>query len=347
MKLVLFSDLHAHNHAQFSRPLENGRQSRLQHALDVLQQVSDIAQQQQAQAVLFLGDLFHSRFYLDVDVLSGVAYALGDLSNVCPLYLLRGNHDTFDTLGLVHSLNFGGPNLTVIDKPSRWTIQQMMDEVQVFAIPWLSDANTVRKLLSDCASGDLLLMHAAMREGTVGPSDRKVDAELGLNDIPLDRFKWVFLGDYHNHQELVPNKVMYCGSPLQQNFGERDCEKYILVLDTDTGRIEKIPTKAPKFYQFDSAQSFNDAVNSGVANPNYDFIKVEYTTPETEAIEPLVTEFESVKFERRKESNLTAERCSARVLREDPALVNEYVKNAEGDKELLADYGLSILEHVA
>ncbi len=341
MKLVLFSDLHAHNHSDFSKPLPNGRGSRLQDALDVMSQAGTVATKVGASAILFLGDLFHSRFNIDADVLFGVSEQLNKLAEQVPVYCLRGNHDTFDNRGLVHSLVFAGENLEILDLP----ISLMIGDARVTAIPWMEDTNEIKRLLQSGPAGDLLIMHAALKEGKLGPSDHKIDAKLGVGDLPLDKFKWVFLGDYHKHQELVPNRVMYCGSPLQLTFGERGEDKFILVLDTVTGEIQKIPTDAPRFFKFSSAKEFDDAVNSGIVRPDKDFIKVEYQTEEAPSVETLVTEFESVKFERQKTVN-TQSRCGAHVLSDDVALVSEHLRNAPGDIKALADYGLEILEAI-
>lgn len=342
MKIVLFSDLHSHNFAPYSRQLPNGRNSRLQDSLNIIEQVENIAIEKKAGLVVFLGDLFHSRFKIEVDVLSSVAEYIQRLADVVNIVVLRGNHDTFDTVGDVHSLVFSGDRIWVVDKPRALG----MDGVRLFALPWMESAEDVRNVLKE-AEGDILLMHCGLAEGTVGPTDRKVDAHLSVGDLPLDRFKWVFLGDYHKHQELVPGRVMYCGSPLQLTFGERDETKYILVLDTDTGQVEKIETKAPRFFEFLSIKEFEDAVNTGKVVPDYDHVRVLYATEEAGAVEKLTKECEAVQFERQVKE-VTQARCGSEILSHDFLLVAEHVRTIPDvkDQPLLCSYGLDVLEEV-
>lgn len=355
MKLVLFSDLHAHNFVPYSQQLANGRNSRLQNALDVIAQVRDVAAENNAHAIMFLGDLFHARFRLDVDVLSCVVDELRKVAKEYPLYVLRGNHDTFDTLGQVHSLAFESKNVCVIDQPTLFSVSDppfhsnvWQELVAIYALPWLESAEAIRAILkSDKCCGDILLMHCGLAEGTVGPSDKKVDAKLSVSDLPLDKFKWVFLGDYHKHQELVPNKVMYCGSPLQLNFGERNEKKYILVLDTGTGNIAKVETKAPKFYEFESVKDFETAVNSGKVKPDYDHVRVLYPATEAGSVTQLTQDFGDVKFERQTQE-FTQARGTSDILSNDSLLIRDYVDTIPDmqDREMVCSYGLDVLEGI-
>ena len=346
MKLILFADLHARNWMAFKKELATGRNSRLENCLEIIRQIAKLSKDTDARAVLFLGDVFHTRFQIDVDVYDAVYKEISEASKVCPWYLLRGNHDTFDTEGKVHSLvSMGNGRITVLDQVYAFKI----DDTNVFAIPWYADEEYIRGILQhDGCSGDILLLHAALKEGTVGKGNYRTDAPLSVSDLPVGSFKRIFLGDFHKHQELVPDKVMYLGSPLQHTFGEANEDKWLFIYDTDTDTIEKRLTESPRFYEIGSIAEFESKVNVNDIDPEYDFIRVLYTFVEQEKVQELVSEFPDVMFERT--SALPTERTEdSGVLNDDDVLVAKYVSENEQedtDNSILVDYGLEILGRV-
>ncbi|GAI86653.1 unnamed protein product [marine sediment metagenome] len=92
-KFVVWSDLHSHNYARYSTPI-NGVNSRLVDGLNVIHEVKDFCVENTVKNAFFLGDLFHARFKIDVEVFNAVYSALAKFQDEgIMLWLLAGNHD--------------------------------------------------------------------------------------------------------------------------------------------------------------------------------------------------------------------------------------------------------------
>lgn len=346
MKILIFSDLHVHNYQQMSRTLPNGMNSRLADCIGIVDQAAEVAANKGCNHCIFCGDWFHSRTKLDIDVLYYSLAAVKRLSSIVQIVMIPGNHDCFGTSSEVTSLDLFRQYATVIDKPC--TIDYIEAGSDFFTsltfVPWQSNPREFFKTFED--SGEALFMHQAIDEGVIGPTDRKVDVHLSVNDLPLDRYKMIFAGDYHKHQTLANGKFVYCGSPLQLTFGERDEPKGILVYDTDTGTMEFVPTKAPKFHVFDSIREYKAADNQ---IRREDFVRVKYTDDEKDdpiiKQEEFTTQFEYVAAEKQ------VARGNPNIVSDDHALLREYLDTMPGidakDKPELLELGMEMLSRVA
>ncbi len=133
----------------------------------------------------------------------------------------------------------------------------------------------------------------ALQDGLVNEDIPKVDA--------------AFLGHIHKFQEFKP-KHFYVGSPFQQDFGEINETKYVMVLDTETGRVEPVDTVMPKYHRqtldqfeatvraesedrfevklksFEEAQRFYGHPLSHRAIPVYDYVESAPNQPNVESV---------------------------------------------------------------
>jgi DNA repair exonuclease SbcCD nuclease subunit len=67
-----------------------------------------------------------------------------------------------------------------------------------------------------------------------------------INKALFSNFDWVFSGHIHQYQELT-DRIIYCGSLQQLNFGECNNTNYFLVYDSEADNYEKIEIVAPRF----------------------------------------------------------------------------------------------------
>jgi DNA repair exonuclease SbcCD nuclease subunit len=79
----------------------------------------------------------------------------------------------------------------------------------------------------------------AFSDFDIGPTKRDLinrkESDISLSDLDSIGAKYVFLGDYHQHQ-ILPTKnsiAMYVGSPEKGNFAEKDHKKGFVVYDSD------------------------------------------------------------------------------------------------------------------
>lgn len=349
MKLLFFSDLHAHNWSQFHTRMPNGLNSRLNDCVDIIRQAAGVVKQYDIDHVLFLGDLFESRKSLDIDVYSEVFRAVKDLAAVVPqrVWMLKGNHDCHTKIGDVHSLSAFAEiqGVELIQDP--WVCLPM-GGASIAAFPYMADVGELKRHLSALSSVDLVLLHQSIREGSIGPYNHHIAAELSLTDLPMDSCRYVFAGDYHKRQFFGPgNRVHYIGSPLQLNATEAGEEKGFTMVDTDGWNLYTIPTVFPKFHLFDSPEAAEAVISAEQGSPvdtGKDFVRIKYTDDSRAKAETLKSTFERLQIEEVKVTKVNT-RTESAVVENDYDLLTEYVtQRGEKNVEALVSLGLSLLE---
>lgn len=254
MKLVVFSDLHAHPLQFGAKVLENGRNSRLQDALDAMAAVRRTAKEQRTRAVLFCGDLFHTMDRVLVPALDGVYEEIQRFGeDGLVLFLLVGNHDQAGKTGQ-HALEVfkSLDHVVVMDRPG-WYAHACLPETSIFGIPYLEDTNQLRATLAgvDAATRRsrhaVLALHAGFAGAKVGPQEYRMGSELAVGDVP-DGFDLVFAGHYHMPQWLSEERrILYVGATLAHNWGDVNQARGYLVADLARRTIERIESAAPRF----------------------------------------------------------------------------------------------------
>ncbi|MBR5294185.1 MAG: exonuclease SbcCD subunit D [Oscillospiraceae bacterium] len=241
MKWMHLSDLHLGKRVNGFPMLEDQR--------FVLEQILTMAREEQVDAALLCGDIY------DKSVPSAEAVECFDdflsrLAEICPVYLISGNHDSAERLA------FGGRLMTaarvyvspVYDGTVR-TVQQEDDHGTVcfHLLPFLkpvqvrphfpdlqinSYTDAVRAALSGIDQNDgkrhVLLAHQFVtgalpcesEEKSVGGSDN-VDAQV------FEGFDYVALGHLHGPQRAGGDHIRYCGTMLKYSFSEVDHRKSV------------------------------------------------------------------------------------------------------------------------
>jgi len=253
VKLLIVSDLHADNYMPFAKLLDTGVNSRMQVCLDVLDQVYNICMDKAITDIFFLGDLFNSRTAVPMDVYYLVYEKLKEMSSSREIWLLVGNHDLFLKRG--NEISSTRPFETichVIDKPM---VTVSTDNLTQFVwLPFEEGNKENLKLLqsfqpSSIQKNALLLGHLGLTGARVGVHEFRMKTELNVEDLHPELFEWVILGHYHKFQILGKDEnVVYAGSMLQQNFGERGEEKFAFIFDTENpDGLSRIELTAPQF----------------------------------------------------------------------------------------------------
>jgi predicted phosphodiesterase len=211
---LVVSDLHAHTHWPFSQVLPNGRPSRFQDLLDVLEHLAQRLEQDSVDDLLILGDLTHRRHFISFKLLNPLWDALyGLAARVRHTTILVGNHDyEDDTTHSLHVLR-GLPNTRVIDEPGTVTLA---DGEAVFALPYLHDPRVVADAVERAPSLPLIGHYGA--EGCPLETDYWLDSPLKLGE--LDRFPLTLFGHIHKPSEQLNGRVVYVGAPMHFDFGD-------------------------------------------------------------------------------------------------------------------------------
>lgn len=325
---VLFSDIHFHNWSQYSTVTENGRNSRLMHTVAVVEQIKDYCRETAAEHAFLLGDLFHSRTKIDIDVYDAAWNAMKSLATVVELHMLLGNHDSHNRIGDVHSLEPFKEFAHVIDKPCRFDIDVKGDAVRIEAIPWVASREEFAEHAAKVEQCHALLMHQSVIGAELSSGYTKA-GEVQLSDIPTTKANYVFMGDYHKPQKLEPN-LFYLGSPLQHNFGEAGEEKRFMDWDPRNCAVRSIPTKAPRFWDFKSTDEFNNATEPA---PEYDFIRVAYDGDTLDDMARIAEKCPRITAVPKVKETVARSRTDSAVVDSDYELLKEYIQMTAPEEE--------------
>ena len=241
MKLMHLSDLHLGKRVNGFSMIEDQR--------FVLEQILDMAREERPDGTLLCGDIY------DKTVPTAEAVELFDeflsrLADLCPVYIISGNHDSAERLA------FGGRLLekarVFVSPVYSGTVlsAEQTDEfgaVVFHLLPFLKPAHVrrffgeesiesytdaIRAALSGIELADgkrhVLLAHQLVtgsqrcesEELSIGGSDN-VDAAV------FDGFDYVALGHLHGPQRAGGDHIRYCGTMLKYSFSEANHHKSV------------------------------------------------------------------------------------------------------------------------
>lgn len=266
--ILLWSDLHAYPFKSYSKILENGVNSRLQDALNCIEQIYNYAadSKNDIQLILFGGDMFHVRKTIHVQSFNAVYFALEKLSKICPIIMIHGNHDQSDKEGKDHSI-YGLKNIVQIPEPGWYR----HDRFNILTVPYTENNDHLRQIVkTKLPTGELNIFL-----GHLGIQGAKTGADFvysnpydpTISDLNPNAFDVGFLGHYHLHQH-IGNTFYYIGAPLQHNWGDKDQYRGFLTYNVTNSIITKHPLKAPKFIELQEAD-LNDSEIKTMTDDNF------------------------------------------------------------------------------
>lgn len=229
--IVVLSDTHFSNRKQFGKSLTNavwkGCNSRFHEIAYAVQRAFQYALKNDCEAIVLPGDIFHERGFIQVPVYNAVYEIFDQIANQSKikLILMPGNHDMVDVKALggsegLHSL-FAMNNMTIVAE----TIAIVpLDSFNAYMVPFDSATDKIlarcKQTLHDKSKANILFLHQSIEGAESGPTNWKMPHELKPSDLDLG-YDLVISGHYHKHQKLGKN-IIYVGSLLQHDFGERD-----------------------------------------------------------------------------------------------------------------------------
>ena len=177
------------------------------------------------------GDIVHSKTQgISPEIIQYLSWWFNELAKIAPTHVILGNHDGLilnkdrqDAITpIVNALN--NPNIHLYKKSGtyefapgfEWCVLSCFDEEN-----WIKAQPSKEKI-------SIGLYHGAIR-GSLTDVDWQLEGE---DNIDLFKsYDFAMLGDIHKRQFLNKEKtIAYCGSTIQQNFGE-DGEKGYLLWD--------------------------------------------------------------------------------------------------------------------
>ena len=246
MKLIHLSDLHLGKNVNGYSMIEDQKY--------ILTEILGILEEEHPDGVIIAGDVY------DKSIPSAEAVELFDDFLVklskrhLETFIISGNHDSAERLAFGNRLmNASGIHLAPAydGTVSPFMLKDEFGETAVWCLPFIKPAHVrrfypdaeitsytdaVREAIAhmeiDSNRRNVLITHqfvtGAVRsdseEISVGGSDN-VDASV------FEPFDYVALGHIHGPQNIVENRIRYCGTPLKYSFSEANHKKSVSVVE--------------------------------------------------------------------------------------------------------------------
>lgn len=287
-KTLFFTDIHF--------GLKNNSTLKLNICVKVIKEIIKKIKTDKIENCIFAGDLFHNRINLSVDTINIVIKCISALSKVCNLYLIVGNHDTYNKNTLdVNSINIfkDTPNVNIIDKDKFLNINGKI----TLLCPWLSDLSIYKNESVDMLVGHFevstkYLIASYIEENSnknvsnenllssMMENDSHLKYEItDLDKINISKYKSkksagdlvgsfidvvkkdgiIFSGHIHRHKEFRAKgrRFIFIGSPYEQHFGDMGNECGYYILDEDSNY---------KFYEIENIPKHVELKMSNLIN---------------------------------------------------------------------------------
>jgi len=262
MKYGVCADLQFAAQPGLSVLLEEGITTRLQHRSDCFDWIADTCASAHCKTLFVAGDIFDSRTEIPVEVLDVTCRAFARAAAKLNVVVIVGNHDSALKSPRLNSLQaLRGTAANVVDAPV---------VIDGFAcVPWYDDIDTFTAAV-DTVSKDkeakYLLTHILL-EGLF--------PERGwpLGVLSPQRWKSVFLGDYHGHRSMAAN-VEYIGAPMQFDYRDAGRARGFLLFDGVKNAYEYVLNKGtPRFHVLKEGEPIADITKG-------DFVRIEVDDPD-------------------------------------------------------------------
>jgi DNA repair exonuclease SbcCD nuclease subunit len=277
-KVLIFSDLHI--------GLKDSATNYMNIAISAVKEIRNAVKKYKIQTVIFCGDLFHVRKYIELRALNCALTLISALSKCAKVYMIVGNHDTFyKNSNDVNSVNIFKDNPNVVLVPDLATAK-INGKLTLF-VPWLGDVSKFREETYDMLFGHFdisseYLINSYIEEHSAksSPTD-ELQKELGLEEESykdkignfinvVKKEGYVFSGHIHQRKEFISKSrnIVFIGSPYQQNFGEIDSVDGYYVMDENCKfKFHKIKN-TPKHMYLRISEILKEGIDK------YDFSKI-------------------------------------------------------------------------
>ena len=231
-KSLIFGDLHL--------GIQNDSISKLNLMIKCIEEILKISKKENVKNIIFLGDWFDNRTYIHTITLSISHMLLKLLSKKHKVIIIAGNHDlennNYNDISSIRTFS-GLKNVEVVFKKPKSFI---LNNKKCLAVPWLSNTEKIKDEQFESIFGHFTVSGQKIRYNKVvgDITDNSSYVENKINDVRefaklLNKNGLLFSGHIHNRTEhnYRTNRVVFVGSPLEQNFGEIHEKHGVYILD--------------------------------------------------------------------------------------------------------------------
>lgn len=337
MRFLLYSDLHI-------------RPERIDDCEVVLRAIPELVVKYKVDHIINGGDTFNTRGVLRTSCFQTLYDHYNKWKDLgISQTIIVGNHDQEDKAGEIHPMSI------FADVYKRWYVIDrpcviMFGKEEYGFSPYVLDPISAIK---EMKSAKDIFVHWGFKGARRNAGN--IDGD-GVDPKLVSHFRRVWSGHYHYRNSF--ENIQYIGSPLQQNYGERDQEKGVFIYDTKTQKIEFVAIEGTKkHWEINVSWVDGKEVYSGdlkAINPKDHVRVVAHGDLESvsnfnkdKAIKKL--KCVDIKLDRDiKEKTFSRMNIKSEEIHTPISLVEKYVDFVETDldKALLLDVGRSLLECV-
>lgn len=291
IRLMHFADVHfgVENYGRFDP--ETGLNTRLIDFRESLRSAIDIALEAGVEIAVFAGDAYKTRDPNQTHQREFAACLSLLTEKGIPVVMLAGNHDIPNTRGKANSIEIFGALASrwvhIMDTPGIKVLETSKgNRVQVAAMPYLikslilsreeyrdKGVQETTQLIVDRYSNGICMLATkcdptlpTVLMGHFSVSNARLSAnqvgyltnepEVPLSELAREPFDYVALGHIHRYQDLNRGSqppVVYSGSIERIDFGERNEEKGICIVDLVKGDtvVKHVPVKTRSFIEIE------------------------------------------------------------------------------------------------
>jgi DNA repair exonuclease SbcCD nuclease subunit len=254
MKVAITADIHiGHN-------ISNS--FRIYDSLYSLDQIKDYCISNSIDNIFIAGDLFHKRDgFTSVVLCESYKFLETIKDNNLNLNVIAGNHDQPYKVFIKGQNNIR--HLSSIANVFHKSMCQKVDlgDTSFWFLHWIDNCETIKKIVNiiyekmDTSRKNVLISHLMIKSFQ---NDNGTFNMTGFDPNIFYKFDKVFLGHLHRFQQK--KNIIYVGSPLELNFGERKYDHGFCVYDTESGEFDFHKLNYRRFidYTFDKADEISD-----------------------------------------------------------------------------------------
>jgi len=224
MRILVTADIH------FGYP------NRLEDNIWTMNSISAYADENNIEKIICLGDFFHNRDHLTIDVLNAVHLFFKSAKQEWIIF--PGNHDMFmKTSWKINSIRPLEKYATTYNEVSSFKL----DDRNFIIVPFIhyeqEYMETIRELENKYPEDSILLTHIGVNNAVNNSCFLlKNWSNVNLSNI---KFSLVLSGHFHNHQ-IIDDKICYPGSPIPFRFDEGMVPHGFLDVDTNNLNVNFI-----------------------------------------------------------------------------------------------------------
>lgn len=224
-KIIICADIHI------------GVPNKVDDSLWALGAIYDYAVKQGISKILILGDLFHDRVNLRLDIISRT-FEFFNGANLVDWVCFCGNHDQyFRNSWKYSSIGHLKNTINIIDDVKLVKIYGSRFWVLPFIHYEQAYMNVLGKIEEQHEEGDVLLTHIGVRNAKL--NECFLLKSWNFVDFTESKFKRVYTGHFHSPQQVGDN-LWYPGSPIPFRYDEGMVEHGFFVYDVNTQSHEYV-----------------------------------------------------------------------------------------------------------